>query len=361
MDTFTRVMREAGIRKLKRKSAVKFVLFVFRELSSAEYSRFLRDYHSLPSMTVVKLRMGINDNGYILNNLKPCMWWCYKRQIYQKKDVLKAMKLFHVRRDDYKVVDMVWDERVSARLHSLREYPAIGYDRLQSKLKGFVADTLRFTNKFVAFKMRFIVKNPHNAVSVDDISHDCIAKGLQTMLLQYPRIDSQLHALNLVKRGIHNYGINYIKTMTRSGRNAIQQTASGDFTSRVIAITSQISEELAQESEEPHRQLESSMTCRSLAASMKGKRAIALKLLFGIKDDDFTEWLNQQGVKGSNDDWWHRLEKRDNLEKYEQHICWYLGVGLWAWIDFKESLAKKMGIEHNEIASLAETWIELEV
>ena len=82
-----------------------------------------------------------------------------------------------------------------------------------------------FIRRFAYRKLRFIAQ--YNGTTLEDIFAELQQAGIRALLHKMPRYDTTLHAINHVKRSIHNHGINMIKAATRAKSAGIRQTSGG--------------------------------------------------------------------------------------------------------------------------------------
>ena len=170
--------------------------FMFRVMLSREFTHWLKGYDVSPAQALV-LRQEINSDGYLLMQIKPYLFWCYANGTPRKRHKRKKLeRLFKIAHPDRYLIDHLEDPILSKRLqHTLEDnYAALSYETLQNELARIYEKILPWTNAFVRRKLRFIYQY-NQGFGHADLVHDCVTKGLQDILLTYPKIRGRLHAL----------------------------------------------------------------------------------------------------------------------------------------------------------------------
>ena len=113
-------------------------------------------------------------------------------------------------------------------------YDAMTLVQFQSIQAMVCKETEQWRKKFAYRKLRFVYQG--NGMEQDDIVHELMVHGLRSLGVTYPRIDSELHAVNIAKRSMHNQGMTIIKAATTEKSRRIVNT-NGGFESVVTTIT----------------------------------------------------------------------------------------------------------------------------
>ena len=254
--------------------------FIFRVVLSREFTNWLKEYDVSASQALV-LRQEINSDGYLLTQVKPYLFWCYVNGIPNKRRKRKKLeKLFQIAHPDRYLVDYLDDPILYKRLHVLDDNAALSYSALQEELARIYEKILPWTNAFIRRKLRFIYQY-NQGLSHEDLVHDCITKGMQDILLTYPRIKNRLHALNIGKRSINYHGLSIINRMTRDDAAHLIPASDG-FLNRISSYVPELDYRTHSDNGDDNL---------AILQQYKGKRRVAIHLLMGMYDPKFSEWL----------------------------------------------------------------------
>lgn len=302
------------------------VQYVFRFRSASAYKKLFENVVG-EKTRVIDLRRSLLSDGYVMKNLK---LYLYYTHINRKQDPSDVSRAFHVKARDrylYKALS------VETRSHFARlktegrnAMTLYGFDQA---LTGGLASVRDYTRKFVHRKMRFIMTS--QSQEVHDIAAHLEIDGMQAVMFFYPNIESNEHLINIMKRTIHNSGINYIDKFTTEKRNRIGKDETGSFIARTMPLhsTSVLAELATVENGtliDGTREdtLSLRIAVEKLLTKFTDKRQNFLKLLMGHYCENFTQYLKDAGATTlDNDVYWERLSV---LEDYVQHVLSFLGI-----------------------------------
>jgi hypothetical protein len=125
----------------------------------------------------------------------------------------------------------LWEEKIDkaeCMLNNLQEY-----EKHCSKL---IENLQVYTRRFVYMKLRFIMFS--NSLEIEDITNDLLAKATEAYYASIP-FKPELHILNIMKRAIHNEGINLINYYGAAKRQRLMinpENTSNILTNRIISL-----------------------------------------------------------------------------------------------------------------------------
>lgn len=327
---------------------IVMIKFMFKRIKAVEFGKYIKSRFGMSGAESIQIRNDMERNGYFLFHLKPYLFYCFKNNIRKKRKCMALARRFSIRGRDAKLVQFMFSDEIQNALAPIKDYPALRPKRIIAQVDRIISEVRGYTQKFVRRKHSFIVKNPHNAITFDDIASELISHGIQHVMLTYPKIQSTLHATNIAKRAIHNNGINYINSMTRQCRANTQRDDNGEFYSTVIAINTEVQKSMESEfaDDDYQQKIESLLTCQSLLSSYSGKKQQALRILFGFYDAEFSKWLMENGKYEShrqrNDYLYEDLLRRGSTNWYFGYMAHHFKVSKSKIIQLGYDAAKKI-------------------
>jgi len=328
----------------QRRAVTAVLLYLFRGIKSRELTRRLEDLLG-EGISVREFRAELGVQGYILKNIKTWLYYSYVHNAYwTRQQATRTSQEFEVKSRDTELA------RYLKRSKDLRRALPPYTDRYKAlPLRGINAATERvvkevdiYTRKFVTKKMRFLARS--YGIDLEDLVMDLLLRGIQSLLLMYPCVDSRLHSTNIAKRSIHNHGVNLILKHTSKSRNNLIRNDDGTFSSlkvsldmlrdslRVVESDDFLVSTLTG-SQQSFRDraftIEDALTARSLLAGYGGKKRRFLELLTGTHDARFTDWLQEKKMvrKGvTNEQYFERLLGCGRLHRYIRYCLRSLDV-----------------------------------
>lgn len=313
-------------KKDKRYLVNQTILYVFRFLSVAQCKSKFESVVGY-KIKLKDMRLSLLKDGYVMKNLK---LYLYYRYFNSKQSNLDMLRAFQVRKCDKDLYTYLLPEtREYFEVLKERGYKPVTLYGFDQMLLSGLSSIRDFTRKFVNRKMKFIMSS--QSQEVQDIASHLEIDSIQTVMYYYPAIQNSTHLTNIMKRSVHNYGINYIKTHCREKRGRIGKDANGDFVAKVFPIhSSSIMDELSTVENSTlidgtkEDTLSLQITVEKLLSKFSDKRQYFLKLLMGQYDLSFTQYLNSTSITTKdNDVYW---ERSHDLRDYIRHALDFLGV-----------------------------------
>lgn len=254
-----------GLDITKMEALVMFE-YLFKEMSNTEFKSKVREGK--------KLKAKFDTSGYVLKNCKlyAYAWHCHKLGDGEKP----KNKDFHVDKKDSCIL-----RKVKLTLASdWQNFSLPEFDRFLSDL--FSSNELNaYVGKFINKKMRFLMNSYGDTFS--ELHNTLMEEGLYAIYRAYPFYESDLHALNIAKTSIHNYGHTIIRNRTAQKNQRLGSTSDGSFYQRCVDLS--LVENLIQVgTEDAHEFLFESL-------KIKPKAKKFLLLLSGKHDSEFSEFL----------------------------------------------------------------------
>lgn len=310
------------------------LLYIFRGLN---YRTFGAKVSKLTDTkpNVRAITDALSKSGEVIKNLKVWVFYVVKHKIEYKAS-MKLARQWGVPLKDVHAFSRV-NRTALAYLRKLgRKYGALSLEKLDSNIVSIINETKTWLGKFVSRKLRFVIQS--QGLHRNDIEHELVYKGIQGLLMMYPCVDTYLHATNVVKRVIHNQGINMIHHYTTQKAGRLTKDGAGAFHSKVISLDeAQLNVISAPESNSDLR-----IELSRVLDKYQGKRRKFIELLCGAYCPTFTTWLvKDAGYKiETNEELLDRLQSKDYIKLALQH----LGISLTSGKTFLETLKTQFAI-----------------
>lgn len=326
-----------------------FINFIFANINAFEFGRQVKKQFGIDAAQTIELRSRINSSGYILQSVKPFLFYCWKNRLYGKQHRIQQRKEFGVNKYDSRLIRMMKQPVIGQYMHKLKKYAALTKTKLIRIMDTMPDKLLPYLYKQTHRKLRFIYQNQFNGVTFTDLVGDCMYKGIQSIYQKYPRIDSTLHALNVAKASSKNACMNIISTFTSASRAVIyKDDKTGGFQSRVQSILNDsgdynetvISQQLR--SKDAITAVEDSMNVYFLLKNFEGLKRRAVTALLGLPEPKFTRWLQKNASvrdRMSNEQLLEKLiERPRGFDRYEDYLCQFLKIKDYQLDRFKRQL-----------------------
>ena len=221
--------------------------------------------------------------------------------------------------------------------------PSLVLSQIRCKLKGYECHALpearkhlsdrlgsvsSWLGKFVWKKLRFIEEVQRVGKTRADLEQDLVLESLRGYSLAYPLFQSALHAVNTIKRIMHNCGINLIKHYTRLKVSGTIREADSNSARLVELDKVSIGESYCNDAFLD--------VCR-IRNKYKGRKRLVVDMLCGKFHTKFSEWLVSIG-KRSNDE----LFERVSLQTYLRLVSKWLRVKYSAVCKFVERIRMQL-------------------
>ena len=197
---------------------------------------------------------------------------------------------------------------------SVQDQECLDPAAVRKRIDAYVEHLSPWLGRFVNAKLRFIAMTQRVGLTTKDLGNDLWVEALKSFALTYPVFESQLHAINVLKRTMHNSGINLIKHYTRKKNSGTLQEG-GMNVSRIRDIA----DAYALEAEVPS--IDAIVDVRRVTDYYCGRKKAMLDALSGKFLRAFSTWLNSNG-RPDNDELYDKLAP----EKYFKLVVAWLGV-----------------------------------
>lgn len=270
----------------------------------------------------------ISKNGSTIKSVKLWMFYVIKHKLSYKESLALARK-WDVSLRDVRAFKNISKPTLAYIRKLARKYVALTLEKFDVNTVAIINETKVWLGKFVSRKLRFIVQS--QGLDRRDLEHELVFKGIQGLMMMYPCVDSYLHATNVVKRVIHNQGINMIHHYTSQKIGRLQVDGAGAFHSKVLSLNdAQLNVIVGSEGNNDMR-----IELSRLLSKYTGKRKRFIELLCGDYSKAFTNFLIQAGYKvETNEELLDKLKTND----YVKLALRYLNVNIKAGHKFLQEL-----------------------
>lgn len=224
-----------GIKNLK--IVPSMFAYLFYRIDQKTFLKYIEDNELVADRKeAMRIKDVMRGNGYVMKNCKLYAWACWTAR--RAGASLPSAKSFGVEAKDAVVLRRLNLAHLDTPQHRSRAEPFECWS-----LATFNANTTRmlqsqelknYIGKFVTKKMSFLIK------SYGETRHDLETQLRETALLawykQYPRFDSELHAINVAKAAIHNDGHTMITSLSSKSRQRLTRNADGSFEALMVDI-----------------------------------------------------------------------------------------------------------------------------
>lgn len=217
-------------------------------------------------------------DGYFLKN---CKLYTYK--------VLKDKKANYTKYSITKDDALCLRSCVSKLKDVDTSWPAIPISEVDNYVNQLLSNKIDvYMGKFITKKLSFLVKS--YGLTYHDIKTDMIFSGINAIYKSYPKFESDLHAINIAKRAIHNAGMGLISYNTKSCRNQLYKDKDGLFQSKLRDISTAAAIPVSDQKDElmTHKSIELLTTSNNLL-NAQGQRFI--RIAAGKYDADFSQYI----------------------------------------------------------------------
>lgn len=264
------------------------VMYLFRGVNYRAFGARLTKLSGGQKPNVKAITETLTQNGKVVRCLKVWMFFVVKNKCDAHRSAVLA--------EQWSVVaeELSWFCNASrATLTYLkklaRQFKALTLEKLDAGIVRIVNETESWLGKFVNRKLRFVIQS--QGLHRHDIENELLYKGIQGLYVMYPCVQSALHAQNVVKRVIHNQGINMIHHYTTQKIGRLLRDANGAFSARVVALDSLSMRGVAA----PDSCSDLSIDINRKMSNLLPKQQSLLSLLCGAYSTEFTDWLVSVG------------------------------------------------------------------
>ena len=275
----------------------------------------------------------MSRNGNVVKNLKIWVFYVVKHKLDYKAS-LKLARQWDVPLCDVRAFGRVNRATLTHLRKLARKFAALTLEKFDSNIVSIINETKTWMGKFVSRKLRFVIQS--QGMHRNDIEHELVFKGIQGLLMMYPCVETYLHATNVVKRVIHNQGINMIHHYTTQKVGRLQVDGAGAFHSKVISLDEAQLNTIAA----PETSNDLKIELNRALTKYSGKRRRLIELICGAYCPEFTAFLTNTGYKvETNEELLDRLAGKDYIALALKH----LNVSIKAGQKFLRELREQFG------------------
>jgi hypothetical protein len=320
-DTLTKLVLSAdpNLKVIDRKAVYNAsIMYLFRGFNYRSYAARLQKLQQNGTKVDARaITEAIGRNGYLIKNLKLWIFWTVKNRL-DVNEAHTVAKQWGILKLDRQALAQISPQTLTYLKSLCHKFKALSLENFERHLVNIDEETRVWLGKFVSRKLRFIYES--QGLKRTDIEQELRYKGIQGLYMMYPCVQSALHAQNVVKRTIHNNGINMIYKATTMKAGRLVRDASGTFQSRVIALDeAQLSSQAA-----PETRTDYQLDFQRLLERYSGKRLKFIELMSGHYCEWFSHWLIDKGHKLDNDEVFDKVQ----TGVYAKLVADYLGVNL---------------------------------
>lgn len=224
------------VTRAQRSAFICLVLrYAFRQIDVTQFTHGVKDI--VPTASPKHARSALRNSGTLLLNMKTYAYASAAGRVNYAKFNLDSDTAADVRRALASSLQLMTALRGLLR----RGYKAVTPTAVDDVIGRVIRskEITDYTARFVYKKLKFVYQG--QGLTPDDIYQDLYLWGVYALYRAYPRIDSMLHATNIVKQAIHNRGINLIKEATAASRSRFHTSADGTHSSVVVPLHSMLS------------------------------------------------------------------------------------------------------------------------
>lgn len=289
------------------------LMYLFRGFNYRTYgARVAKLTEVKPNVRAITDAM--SRSGSVVKNLKVWVFYVVKHKLDYKAS-LKLARKWDVSLRDVRAFGRI-HRTVLAHLRKLaKQFNALTLEKLDGNIVSIMNETKTWMGKFVSRKLRFVIQS--QGLHRNDIEHELVFKGIQGLLMMYPCVQTYLHATNVVKRVIHNQGINMIHHYTTQKVGRLQVDGAGAFHSKVISLDeAQLNTIVA-----PETSNDLKIELGRALTKYSGKRRRFIELICGAYCPEFTTFLAETGYKlDTNEELLDKLPSKDYMALALQHL-----------------------------------------
>lgn len=284
------------------------MLYLFRGLNYKTYGTRLKKLSDSATVNVRAITDALSQSGEAIKILKVWLFYVVKNKLDYERSSKLAVK-WGVSACDVQAFTAISRTAMAHMRRLSAKFAALTLEKLDANIARIVQETATWRGKFVSRKLRFIIQS--QGMHRHDIESELIYKGIQGLMMMYPCVETYLHAVNVVKRVVHNQGINMIHHYTTQKMGRLTQDGAGAFHSKVISLDeAQLNLLVAPETSSDLR-----IEVHRLIERYQGKRRKFVELLCGAYCPEFTKWLIELGYKlETNEELMDRVKSDDYVK-----------------------------------------------
>ena len=161
----------------------------------------------------------VENNGYILKN---CKLYAYAVHVNRALGLPTSPSRFGIYKADVTILRAL-DLATVGLDH--KAYSLFDFDNLETSIVTS-RHIKEYIGKFISKKLVFLIRS--YGIKREDLAGQMVLAAMFALRKNYPKYETELHALNTCKTAIHNCGIGLIQFYTRTKREALIKD-NGDF------------------------------------------------------------------------------------------------------------------------------------
>lgn len=292
----------------------------------------------LPDIHFAEFKERLRLTGYYHASFKVWAFYCLKHKLGPAKSK-KIMRDFLVEPDDFELLRCYKKWEKDYPIKTL-QYRAYSFKRIQRQNTRTVKRCSKFVKSFVIRKLRFLTKG--SSLTIEDLVSDLVLRCYDSLLIQYPVIESSLHRDNIYRRAIHNNGLNLLYFYNNKGR-ATMINYDGNFICTNVYYSNgnpditddhRLDKMLDHNDDEYYDNLDSEISYKNILKQYKGKDRKFIKLLTGTYNKKFSRYL------GTDND---ELFDKISTDKYIDYCCDYLELSKYKTYILLNNLKQALG------------------
>lgn len=308
------------------------IKYLLRSISASEFHKRIK---TVSKKSIKKFRLQITASGYCLLNLKLYVINAVAFRKSKGFNLKESYTQYGIRSWDRQCLDSVYrDKEIVACVKAYSK--EFGGKKNLPCLKS-VADTLavvmsRISKKLystVFRKLRFIAKS--GPLDLVDLRTELQAQLIQSYYWMIPQCKSEDHWVMTMLKTLKNLSVNLINYWTAKKRARMVRADNGDFifleTSENIQADSNedFKIESAEVSDSFRTDMELTITTKQLITKFATteKKSMILKLMMGVFDVQFTEWLKKNKLISNsldNTDYQEQASRKDFFRSLASYI-----------------------------------------
>jgi hypothetical protein len=276
--------------------------YLFGSIGKYEYRKQLGDKHK------AKLVWSIAESsGYVLRN---CKLYAYAHATNSRMGLPTSPGRFQIEQADAAFLRSLDLSHIPT---SYKAYSLFDFDQLEGSI--MTSQELKvYIGKFISKKLIFLTRS--YGVSREEIHSGMLMAGLFALRKKYPCYETTLHATNIIKTSIQNYGQGLIEFYTRDKRNALIKEGNGLFSAVHVQYDALNDVSVQPEHSDDLRVIRRSLI--SLLPKLKPKAQEFVQAAVGVYDEGFSVYIGQDNRDA--------VEAWDYDQRYLPSLCSYLKV-----------------------------------
>ena len=293
-------------------------------------------------------RRDIYVHGYLLKNIKLWIWWTAARRL-SPAAARRAMPGFGVRAEDWPLVPLALsDRRIKRSLVSMsRKYDAHTLTDFDGLVSRAIDAADRAIRSYAFRKLRFLERT--RFITSDDLLSELRCHAVLSLTRQYPRIESDDHARNMVSMCIVQGANTIINEHTRKGSEFLVRNQDGTWDGLVFSYDQNDAGSVPvmdplDASGAGQVSSDVDVSGRAAAGASEfivsrygGRKRRFATLMLGLENREFSEYLAGFGLPANHIlfDEASASGDPDELERYVRHAASWLGVrfdSAWAFL-----------------------------